>query len=207
MKWGFIVPMVLMSIVGFGVLTATFGQIVYGTLYYTKVNNSLWISYAGTSLGNMTICIVVFMILGLLLMISSIFTGYVLVLMSSALGSQLIAAVFAIIVALDTAPEKRSRHFAAIEANYTQLDHRQFEIDHKCSGVRSSGCMHNCCDEYIEAMLSEIFTLFEFSLDQEPPYLLLFSLFWTNLMSILIPSVVGMVAKRRDNEKKFRKDW
>ena len=30
-KWSFVVPMILMCIVGLGVLVATFGQIVYGT--------------------------------------------------------------------------------------------------------------------------------------------------------------------------------
>ena len=45
-KWSFVVPMILMCIVGLGVLVATFGQIVYGTSYYTKVSSPLFVSYA-----------------------------------------------------------------------------------------------------------------------------------------------------------------
>ena len=206
-KWDFVIPMVLMCIVGLGVLIATFGQVVYGSLFYTKVKASLYVSYAGTTLGNMTLGLVLFMILGLVFMILSIFTDQVLALMGCALGSQLVGGVLSILVALNTAPESRARHFAAMEANYTKLDTADFERQYSCSGLRSNGCITGCCDEALEAWLSEIYTIFQFSFDQNPPFLLLFSLLWFTMMAILLPSVVAMVSKRRETEKSFKKGW
>lgn len=201
------IPMVLMCIVGLGVLIAAFGQIVYGSLFYTKVSAPLYISYAGKGLANMTLGIILFLILSLGLMILSIFTNQVLFLMTCALISQLIGGVLSIMVALNTAPEARPRHFSAIEQNYTRLDTAEFEREYQCHGLRATGCVTNCCDEHLEEWLAFIYTIFQFSLDQDPPWLLLFSLVWFTMLAILLPSIVGMISKRRQNEKRFQKNW
>ena len=208
-KWEFVVPMLLMSFVGLGMLVATMGQIVYGTLFFTKVSHPLWLSYAGNSLAVQTMMLIVFLILGLVLMILSIVTGQVLILMGLALAAELTSAVFAIIVALNTAPTMRPLARAEIEGNYSLLDTRQFEAQYQCHGVRVGGCVSNCCDESLEYWLSFIFTYFSHDdpLRYDPPFMLVFSLFWCTMMIILIPSVIGMVSKRRENEKKFKKNW
>lgn len=208
-KWSFVVPMILMSLVGLGVLVATFGQIVYGSLFFTKVSHPLWVSYGGTSLAVRTMMLISLLILGLVLMILSIVTGQVLILMGAALAAELISAVFAIIVALDTSPNLRPVARAAIEKNYSLLDTAQFEMEYNCHGVRVGGCVSGCCDESLEEWLSFIFTWFNHSdpLKYDPPFLLVFSLFWCTMMIILIPSVIGMISKRRENEKKFKRNW
>lgn len=201
------IPMLLMSVVGLGVLLSTFGQIVYGCLFYIRVSSPLYVSYAGTTLAGETMGMIICMIFGLIFMIASISTNQVLILMCFALTSQLIGGVLSILIALDTAPESRSRHLALIEANYSQLDTTAFEREYSCSSIRSNGCVTNCCDESLEEWLSQIYTIFQFTLEQDPPWLLLWSSVWFTMLAILLPSVVGMVAKRRDNEKKFKKNW